>query len=281
MKDSKTILFRHFILSVLLETLAIAAIAMPSLQPARERVAAALHVPQSALWIAALALLVLLNAFLARRLRSHLVEPLVHLVNQTKLGAASFAFKKKSMNTEEDTLKHFIESNSLRFAEMEQEVQRMEELVQRAESVSKLTPDQVAQIEQSRDDALEKAQQTELRLAEAEKELIALERRVDELKRELKTRNRELESIRLGDEAVAAPIGNGAANFAYMLAEKLHNPLSLIANLSWRLAKSWDVTSPIQFRDAMSEINKQSEEQLEMLKKYQRRDNDAEERDAI
>ena len=270
MKDSKSLLARHFALSILLQILAVVVIALPPLADARAAAAQALRMPPTALWIPILGLLILGNALLMRRLGTFIVEPLVHLVNQTKLGASTFAFKKKSMNAEEDTLKHFIEAQALRHAEMEQEVIRMEEVAQRAEEVSRITPLQLAEIEGKLEAAAIKADKNRQHISNLEKAKADLERQVDELKRELKHRYRELEDLREGSSLRPAPAERAdGGSLSSLLAERLKGPLSLISNLSWRLSKSWAELPPAQIRDGLQEISQHAEEQLEVLKKYQ------------
>lgn len=267
MKSSKTILTRHLVLGVLLQVLVVLLIALPALEPYRIQAAELSGIPRSALWIPLLGILVVAHLFMLRRLLTHVVHPVQELVHQTRLGSASFAFKKKSMNSEEDHLKHFIESHSLKYAEMEQEVTRMENEVERISELAKTPPEEIDALRQNLDKATRKAEDQVGKLAAEQKRANDLERDMESLRRDLKRRGRELESLR---EELSEQSSDGEdAPLHSILAERLRNPLNLINNLSWRLAKSWADTPPSQIREGLEEISRQSEEQLELLKKYQ------------
>ncbi|MBK1877776.1 hypothetical protein [Pelagicoccus mobilis] len=282
MKDSKTILNRHLWLSLSLQVLIIILIALPPLEPYRTKISEVTNLPSSAFWIPLLALLLGANILLFRHLSSHLVLPFQDLFKQTKLGSSSIAFKKKSMNTEEDHLKHFIESQTLRSSELEQEVARMESEVDRINELAKISPEEI--------DSL----QTKLRAAAIEKDEFAtklvaeqtnaakLEKEILSLRRDLKRTNRELESLQNEESSRSFEAQVPAASpLSSILVEKLKTPLSLINNLAWRLAKSWADTPPAKIREGLQEITRHSEEQLELLKRYESETRGSEERDAL
>lgn len=249
-----------------MQVLIVVLIALPALAEYRQRAAELLRIPLSAIWIPLLAILLIVDFIILKRLHTYIGNPLRHLVKQTKLGSASFAFKKKSMNFEEDHLKHFIESQALKVNEMEQEVNRMEVEVDRAVSVSKVSPEELDALEQKLEKATLALEGQLKQLADSDNARTQLEREVESLKRSLKEANRELDALKR--EATAREEEGEEASFSSILVEKLKDPLTLINNLSWRLAKAWADTPMTQMREGLEEISKQSEEQLELLKKY-------------
>lgn len=289
MKESKAILTRHLVLSLILQALAVIIIALPPLEPYRVQVANLTQIPVSALWIPILGIFLIINYFILRRIGQFLVAPSEELVNQTKLGASSFAFKKKSKNAEEDHLKHFIESICVRSVGLEQELNRMENEIERMNDAAKISPDEIDQLRGKVDKAEAKSVESAKLLATEQERSTRLEKELAASKRELKHALRELEEIRDDFDNRSAKTTKqelevvSAGEPTSILVERLRNPLNLINNLSWRLAKSWADTPPSQIREGLQEICKQSEEQLELLKKYRvtERSDDEEERDAL
>ncbi|EDY84368.1 hypothetical protein VDG1235_3999 [Verrucomicrobiia bacterium DG1235] len=279
MKDSKTILKRHLILSLTLQALIVTLIALPPLEVYRAKIAEIIQLPAGVFWIPFLALLLAGNAIVFRRLNKRLVHPLQELVHQTKLGAASIAFKKKSMNTEEDNLKHFIESQALRSTDLEQEVTRMEGEVERISELAAISPEEIDKLHAKLKAAAEETETYANQFKSEQKLAESLEKQIAELKKELKQRNREIETLH--EDAREQSAEYRGAPLSSILVEKLKTPLSLINNLSWRLAKSWADTPPAQIREGLEEISKQSEEQLELLKKYHVEDDSQTSRDAL
>ncbi len=278
MKPSKSILARHALLIQTLQVLIVVIIALPPLDPYRQQLAELVKLPVSAFWIPLLAILVLANVFVFRRIRVHLVTPTEELVNQTKLGAASIAFKKKSMNAEEDNLKHFIESQALRSADLEQEVTRMEGEIERICEISKITPDEYDELQAKLKATTEAKEKSESEIIAEKGNVARLEKELLLLRRELKQANRDLDTLR--DENSQVLHSGDHAPLSSILVEKLKTPLSLINNLSWRLAKSWADTPPAQIREGLEEISRHSEEQLTLLKKYERKEEQEQRRDA-
>ncbi len=278
MKPSKSILARHALLIQTLQILIVVIIALPPLDPYRQQLADLAKLPVSAFWIPLLAILVLANLFVFRRIGAHLVVPTEELVNQTKLGSASIAFRKKSKNAEEDHLKHFIESQALRSADLEQEITRMEGEVERISEISKIAPDEYDELQDKLKATTEAKEKSESEVIAEKANVARLEKELLLLRRELKHANRELDTIR--DENSQAPHPADHAPLSSILVEKLKTPLSLINNLSWRLAKSWADTPPAQIREGLEEISRHSEEQLTLLKNYQHEEEQEQRRDA-
>lgn len=266
MKKSKTILTQHFLLIATLQVLILLVANLPHLDPYRQKLADSSSIPIAVFWVLALAVLLIGTQLIQRRLGSRLVEPLEELVNQTKLGAASIAFKKKSKNTEEDHLKHFIESQAFRSEELEQEVGRMEGEVERIMANSQVSPEE---LESLRDQLQTKEHFTQNLATQLEFEQskgAKLEKELLQLRRDLLHRNRELDELR--ETSGVASGSDHSLTISSDLVENLATPLKLINNLSWRLAKSWDETTPAQIREGLEELCKQSEEPLKLLKLY-------------
>lgn len=277
MKDSKTILKRHLALCLTLQALIVVLIALPSLDPYRAKLAELTTLPTSAFWIPLLGLLLVANILVIRRVSRTLVSPLQDLVHQTKLGTASIAFKKKSMNAEEDHLKHYIESQALRSADLEQEVVRMENEVERITELAAVSPEEFERLQDKLKAAHQAADSHASQISAEQKKAEDLEKQISDLRRELKQANRELESLQSeNQEATQAQAGS----ISSILVEKLNTPLNLINNLAWRLAKSWADTPPNKIREGLEEISRQSEEQLELLKKYHVEEDTQQNRDA-
>ncbi len=277
MKNSKSILARHALLLQTLQVLIVVIIALPQLDPYRQQLAELTKLPVSFFWIPFLVLLLVFNFILIRRLGSHLVEPSEELVNQTKLGTASIAFKKKSMNFEEDHLKHFIESQALRSADLESEVNRMEGEIERVTELSKVTPDEFDALNAKLKTTADAKTASDAQVATEQENVAKLEKELLMLRRELKQANRDLDTaLEENDQHIHS---SNHAPLSSILVEKLKTPLSLINNLSWRLAKSWADTPPAQVREGLEEITRHSEEQLELLKKYEAEEED-QQRDA-
>ncbi|MDQ8181179.1 hypothetical protein [Pelagicoccus sp. SDUM812005] len=278
MKTSKSILARHALLIQTLQVLIVVAIALPPLEPYRQQLSELIQLPVSALWIPLLGLLLVLNFLLFRRIGSHLVEPTEELVNQTKLGTASIAFKKKSKNFEEDHLKHFIESQALRSADLENEVSRMEGEIERITELSKVTPDEFDALQGQLKAVTEAKEKSDSQVIAEQSAVAKLEKELLLLRRELKQANRELETaLEESDQQLRT---GSHAPLSSILVERLKTPLSLINNLSWRLAKSWAETPPSQVREGLEQITRHSQEQLELLKKYEAEENENAQRDA-
>ncbi len=276
MKTSKSILARHAFLIQSLQVLVVLLIALPPLAPYRQQLSELTHLPASAFWIPLLGILLLLNLALFRHIGSCLVEPTEELVNQTKLGTAGIAFKKKSKNFEEDHLKHFIESQALRSEDLETEVARMEGEVERIMELSKVSPEEFEALQRQLKSTVEAKEKSDSQIIAEQSKVAQLEKDLLLLQRELKQANRELENARA--EADQSLHASDHAPLSSILVERLKTPLSLINNLSWRLAKSWAETPPSQVREGLEEITRQSEEQLELLKKYEREETEEERR---
>lgn len=273
-------------LSLGLQTAAFLVITLPPLAPYREKFASLFRLPTEALWIPVLVIAVIVNYLIFKRIGKHLVVPAEELVNQTKLAASSFAFKKKSMNAEEDHLKHFIESICLRSVELEQEVTRMENEVERIAETTSITPDDIDSLNMKIENSEKKTLETSKLLANEQERSNQLEKELAEAIRDRKRALRELETLKEEIENAVPPPPAPAPEVVAsndeptsLLVERLRNPLNLINNLSWRLARSWADTPPSQIREGLEEICKQSEEQLELLKKY--RSTSEKERDAL
>lgn len=279
MKDSKTILNGHLFLSIALQALIVVLLALPPLEPWREKASELTTLPSTAFWIPLLGLMLVANVLIFRRVGKHFVEPFQSLYGQTKLGSSSIAFKKKSMNLEEDHLKHFIESQSLKSADLELEVGRMESEVERISQLANVSPDEI--------DAL----RAELKAAAVEKESVAnkliseqanaanLQKEIVTLRRELKQHKHELLTLQSETQQNAETTQENP--LSSILVERLKTPLSLINNLAWRLAKSWADTPPAQIREGLEEITRHSEEQLELLKQYDSKSGNTGERKAL
>lgn len=279
MKDSKTILKRHLFLTLAVQALFVIVIALPPLDPYRNKLAELTSFPTSAFWLPLLALLLVINVFIFRRLTLHFVKPLQDLYNQTKLSTTSIAFKKKSMNFEEDHLKHFIESQTLKSADLENEVTRMETEVERISQLAETSPDEIEALHAKAKAAADEIEKYSSKLADEQANSATLQKEVIELRKQIKFRNRELETLR--GEAKMRMEMSETTPLSSILVERLKTPLSLVNNLAWRLAKSWDNTPPAQIREGLEEISRQSEEQLELLKRYEHEARDDRERDAL
>lgn len=279
MKDSKTILKGHLILNISLQTLIVLLIALPPLETYRSKLSDLTGLPSSAFWIPLLALLLLVNILIFRRIGRHLVAPLQELFNQTKLGSSSIAFKKKSMNSEEDHLKHFIESLTLRSADLEQEVARMEAEVERIAELAQTSPEEVEALQAKLKAAAVENEEFASKLVGEQSNAAKLEKEIVALRRELKQRNRELETLQ--GEVKLQVESSESAPLTSILVERLKTPLSLINNLAWRLSKSWEETPPAKIREGLDEIGRHSEEQLELLKRYESETQSEQERDAL
>lgn len=279
MKESKTILARHSLLILTFQVLIVILVALPPLEPYRQQLAEIIHFPVSAFWIPLLAILTIVNLIALRRIRANLVRPLEDLVAQSKQGTVSIAFKNKSRNLEEDHLKHFIESQSLRSSDLELEVTRMEHEVESMIELTSVSPEEVeslrskvAEAETQKEELSSEVVSEQTKAAKLENDLIAMRRELKQAKRELETLRNEAETeTNIGDLPPLTSI----------LVEKLKTPLSLINNLAWRLSKSWADTPPAKVREGLEEISKHSEEQLALLKKYQVEETSEEERGAL
>ncbi|MDQ8201373.1 hypothetical protein [Pelagicoccus sp. SDUM812003] len=268
MKKSHSILVNHLQIGLVAKAALFAFAALPQLQETRELLSSQIHVPADLLWILALVAIVAIDLGLLKRLKTRLVSPLEHLVDQTKLGANTFAFKKKSMNKEEDHLKHFIESHALKLVDLEQEVARMEDEVHKVERYSAFSPSDIEELQAAVKDAQEATREAEKQIASLESRAESLETEKKELRKELKASLRELEDLQNSLAKRSAKSGE-TADLSSVLIEKLRDPLALISNLSWRLSKSWDDTPPARIREGLDEIGRQAEEQLALLKKYE------------
>lgn len=266
-KPSKSILSRHAVYLLVIQVVIVVLIALPQLDPYKLQLAQATKAPVSFLWIPPLLLLIVANVLLFRRMRERLVTPNEELVNQTKLGTASIAFKKKSMNAEEDDLKHFIESQVFRSEELELEVSRLENELEHISKISKITPEEHDALLTKLKKAKEEKQAMDEKLQSGEKKIQSFEKENLLLRRELKQKDRELETLQ--EESREQLLSNNQDPQNTLLVGKLKTPLSLINNLSWRLAKSWAETSPAQIKEGLEEINRHSEEQLELLKRFE------------
>jgi len=280
-KDSKTILNRHLWLSLSLQVLIVILIALPPLEPYRTKISEVTNLPTSAFWIPLLVLLLFANGLLFRHLSSHLVHPFQELFKQTKLGSSSIAFKTKSKNFEEDHLKHFIESQALRSSEMEQEISRMENEVERINALAQISPEEIDALKRKLSAAADVQEEYSAQLAVEQSNSTKLEKEIFSLRRELKQSYRDFETLQ--NEAATQAIESPQENppLSSILVEKLKTPLSLINNLAWRLSQSWADTPPAKIREGLKEITRHSEEQLELLKRYENEAGDEEQRDAL
>ena len=252
-KDSKTILSQHFLVGVLMQIGAIALITLPALDQYRARAAELLRIPESTFWLIVIGLLIAGNALIARRLHRRVVIPLKDLVKQTRLSQSSFAFKKVSRNAEEDSLKHFIESLTLRQTEMEQEMARMQ-----AET----------DLEGIRDRELAALDKVE----ELQREIDSLKQALNESETKLSHANASTDALETELEALRHAPSMPKATFQPKqidreVLDRIKTPLILINHLSWKLAKTWADTPLSKMRDGFIEINKQSDAQLEQLSK--------------
>ncbi len=276
MKDSKTILLRYLLLAAALQVAVILFLALQPLEHIRATVADAIRLPAHTLWIPLLVLLVGSDLLILRRLDRLLAKPFQQLVRQTKHGNSNFAFKTRSMNLEEDHLKHFVESLSLRHGEMEQELVRMETELDKAVATSKVSPEQLDQLNAKLEKAGQDSEELLRQIAELEKAKSAVERELGTTRSNLRLRSQELTELQNATMGRSSGTSQDASPSSILI-EKLRNPLALISNLAWRLAKSWDETPMAQVREGLEEISKQSQEQLELLKKYQNLSHDANE----
>lgn len=282
MKKSKSILTRHTFLIIALQIIMVVLIALPQLDPYRQQLSEATKIPVDLFWIPFLAILVALSLIAFGRLSTHLVAPTEELVNQTKLGAASIAFHKKSMNFEEDHLKHFIESQALRSADLEVEITRMEAEVERTIELAAFSPDEISALKQQVEKTSEAKAELNAKLTDEQAKVAKQEKELVQLRRQLKQLSRE-ESIDPRSEATepAPPPPSAAAPISSILVARLKTPLSLINNLAWRLARSWEEISPAKIREGLEEISRNAEEQLELLKTYQAEENSEQNRKAL
>ena len=279
MKDSKTILRGYLIFTLALHTLIVLLIALPTLDTYRSKISDLSGLPSSAFWIPLLGLLLLTNFFVFRRLGVEFVEPFRELLNQTKLGSSTIAFKKKSMNSEEDHLKHFIESLTLRSADLEQEVAHMEAEVERIGALANTSPQEIEALNAKLKAAAAENEAFASKLASEQSNAATLQKEILSLRRELKQRNRQLETLQ--GEAKPQTDSTETAPLSSILVERLKTPLNLINNLAWRLSKSWDETPPAKIREGLDEISKHSEEQLELLKRFENGSSGKTEREAL
>jgi len=213
----------------------------------------------------AIGIMLIVNTLVFLRLKRLLVDPYESLSRQTKLEAAAFAFKQRSSSAEEDQLKHFIEKITLRTVDLRDEINRLEsELAQANESVG-LPPSQISALRQA-------AEAARLANGEKEHELTAVKERNIRLGKELERvrerlvqsqlelKRRQLEKPGIGFSGDYKQAGGPAL-------EHLHDPLSLINNLSWRLAKTWTETPPAKVMEGLEEISRLSEELLDLVKR--------------
>ncbi|MDQ8184887.1 hypothetical protein [Pelagicoccus sp. SDUM812002] len=283
MKESKYILNQRIALSFFLQAAIVTLIALPELDPYRAQLSELSTLPEKYFWIPLLILMLLLQMPILSGIGTKVVDPLEELVNQTKLGANSIAFKKKSQNSEEDHLKHFIESQALRAIDLEAEVNRLEGEIERINQVAETPPEEIDEMREK----IAKADQTKAALqntiAEEKSKTEEQEKRGNELRRQLKATKLELETVLFNQrrsrmepaelESEVLPSESVQPTefdetLPTSLVEKLLTPLNLIHNLSWRLAKAWAETPPAQIREGLEEISMQSENQIALLKQH-------------
>lgn len=283
MKESKTILNQRIALSLLLQIAVVVAIALPELEPYRDQVSELTSFSKTLFWIPLLGLLFLLQLVILTGIGKKIVAPLEELVNQTKLGAKSIAFQKKSKNFEEDHLKHFIESQALRAIDLEAEVNRVELELERISQVAKTPPEEIDAMRKQIETADQAESELKEKIEEEKSKAVELDKKIADLRRQLKATKLELETILFNQKKAGFESGETKESAAPAqvevaeedetplptnLIDRMLTPLNLINNLSWRLAKSWEETPPAKIREGLEEISKQSEDQIDLLKEY-------------
>lgn len=265
MKDSKTIITQHLLSTLFIQVIFVLSIALPQLEPLRTAAEQNLRLPAGTMWIVLFAILFVCTAILLGRLYKRISTPLSQLVEQTKVGTASFAFKTKSMVAEEDFLKHYIEGKALKFAEIEQEILNMQEEIEKVEAISKISPEEHQALSTKIAKIEGEAKELQEQLAEEQQTNAKLTSNLNTTEKALSKTSRVLEQNRLEQNAPTPEPPNQAPITEHL--PRITTTLSLIANLSWRLAKSWAESSPADMRDGFQEINRHSQEQLDALKK--------------
>lgn len=261
MKHSKSIITQHLVLNLLLQVIIIVAICLPELAPYRALAETTVRLPSGTIWMPLLGILVIANIFSLSRLRKKISVPLQQLVNQTKLGSSTYAFKTKSVIGEVDYMKHFIESRALKFDEIEQEVQRMQNEVEKAESISRIQPAEYERLSKELESAKAETATLKNSLEDQARDRKRLENNLNLTEKALRQSKRDYDELRYEQSSGAS---NDQADLSSLL-ERVTGSLSIINNLSRRLAESWADSTPGEMRDAFKEINNESQTQLDEL----------------
>ena len=274
MKSIKSIHTRYLLASTAIHSLLILFLALPALDEIRAKIAELGGLTQSSLWIPAIVLIVAVNYVILKLFKRTISEPILHVAKEIELNKpGTYAFKSISENAEEKALKHFVESQSLRTAEMEILIEDLE--IERDQAMRELEV------------ALEKTERSAKELVEA----LASKSDIRETAERLKAKNtvlkQELETARkqkVGNEVqkradeIYAQMERAVESAAYKkiwlpsVLQELKTPAKIIRDLANRIDRSWGDTSLNKLKHEVDEISRQCVSQLKLLNEISKRE---------
>ncbi len=239
----------------------------PYLEGSRAFIATSLGLDASGIWIPVSLILLIMTCTVLVRLIWLLANPISELAKRSERGQiGGYAFKKKSKSREEDALKHFIDSQSLKANEMEQQVEELEEEINR--------------LNEEFDAFSGKDEEQEQTIMELRKQLRSANNELETLKED----NTSLESAlamernsKVGMEVekrtgeiyaqMEKAMNQRASNTSWMpsVLQELKTPITIIKKTSKRLLDSWGEVSFSRLKDDIQEIDTQSDLQISIL----------------
>lgn len=266
MKDLKTISKQQFLILSISTGVVVLFLSLSALDSTRAAISAQIRLPAGLLWLPTLGLLLGLQYFLFRRSDSCVTKPFRRLSQFAERGEQGFAFKNKSSNKEEDTIKHAIESANLRAKEAREQADELEELLKQTQTELDNTKESKGKIEAELEKSTTKCRELileseTLKAAKTAIELTLENERKTKIGVEVEKRTAEIYTQM--EQAVSA------ASMKHIwipsLVQELKTPISIIRETSTRLSGSWSQASMSQVNDQIELIRKQSVEQLELL----------------
>ncbi len=127
MKDLKSTLIRHSVMTSASTVVAVAFMALPALEPTRDTISLQLGLSgQLGLWAPVAAVVACVHALVYYLSVKTIARPFQKLATNATHCEQGFAFKTKSNSSEEDAIKHAIETNNLKTREAQQLAEELE-----------------------------------------------------------------------------------------------------------------------------------------------------------
>ncbi|MDQ8181123.1 hypothetical protein [Pelagicoccus sp. SDUM812005] len=264
MKASSSILTVHLAAIVVAQVAALAVLCYSELAEFRTSIEDELGISRDALWIIVGVAIVVFTLLIFRDLKRKVISPIEQIVQETKQGGSSFAFKKRSYTSEEDCLKHYLEGQSLRHAEMEQEVVRMEEEAAKARSVAEVSPEEFWGLREALSKARSRIEEYRKELDLRDKELARADDSLKVSESELRRISIELEELRKREQA-RLDGSHESLSIPRSRLNELQRSLSEICKESRHFKGEWANSTPTAVRDAFSTISARASEQWDAL----------------
>lgn len=276
MTNIRSLITRYSIACASLQIGAIVFMTLPWFEAARASLAASFGISPNGLWAPIALLLVGAMAFASWRLGTLIANPLVSLIRQAESNRLGFAFQQKSKIMEDGRLRHFIESQSARLKELEDQMDGFENsATQSKEALDKATLE--------REEGQKELLETKAALSQARAELEKLEARNAALAEEIASERRSKvgREVQMRTEEIYAQMSKAVEASALKkiwlpsALQELRGPISIIQDIAKRLESKWQETSLGRLQEEIATIRQQSESQLELLDRIGRHEPNA------